>query len=579
MLLRRSFKRVSLLFAFVQLLVLSNTFAAERDDVNAPESPTKGIVLDARVKAMPDLPHGPFIRLEDGRIMGVGKKDALISADEGKTWTRQPIFAADQPFEIRPERALIRTRSGAIILLFINDAVRHYSWNKEKNVPNPDLHLPSYAIRSLDEGKTWTDLSQLHDGWCGCLQDVIQTKSGSIVVPGQEMLYKEGRHATMPYVSIDDGKTWQRTRYLDIGGQGDHAGAIEGTLEQLKDGRLWMLIRSYHGFFYESFSEDDGLAWTDPKRSKITSTGSPGKLQRLESGRLALLWNALPNEGFVRREELSLSLSDDEGATWTPARVIARNKGGRVSYVHAFEATPGELWVTTMQGDLRVHLKETDFQPEWTRIVAFGDSTTATRGKLRIYADILEQELPEGGVEAWVHNAGIPSNTTENGRARFQKDVLDREPKAVIIQFGINDSAIDVWKNPAATKPRVARERYEENLRYFIGELKNRDIPTILMSPNPIRWVEKTRELYGKPPYDPGDPDGFNVLLKGYADTARNVAAETGVAFIDVYAMFEAYDAVAGQSMDDLLLDGMHPNDAGHRLVANALMEMIVGLD
>lgn len=559
------------------ILSLATTFSVHAAETIPPHPDTnKGITLDARVTPMPTLPHGPFVHLDDGKILGVHGEDAIVSADGGKTWARYPIFGPDAEMTIRPERALIRTKQGTVVLLFINDAVRHYAWDKEKNVPKEAMHLPSYSIRSTDGGKTWTDLSLLHDGWCGCLQDVIQTERGAIVVPGQEMLYKEGRHATMPYVSTDEGETWQRTRFLDIGGQGDHAGAIEGTLVQRRDGKLWLLLRSYHGYFYESFSSDDGLTWSDPKPSAIHSTGSPGKLVRLQSGRLCLLWNALPSEGFKRREELFLSLSEDDGASWSPARVIARNKGGRVSYPHVFEYAPGELWITTMQGDLRARLSEKDFVVPWTTIVAFGDSTTAPRGHLSIYADILERELPEGGVEARVINAGVPSNTTADGRKRFEADVLARDPELVVIQFGINDAAVDVWKDPPATAPRVALAQYEANLRWFIDALQQRDITPILMSPNPMRWAEKTRKLYGRAPYDPASADGFNVLLRDYAAAAKAVAADTGVPFIDVYGIFQAVDGEEGSSMDDLLLDGMHPNAAGHRLVANALMEVIV---
>ena len=98
------------------------------------------------------------------------------------------------------------------------------------------------------------------------------------------------------------------------------------------------------------------------------------------------------------------------------------------------------------------------------------------------------------------------------------------------------------------------------------------------MTPNPMRWAERTLELYGKPPYLPDNVDGFNVVLNDYVATAREVAGETGVAFVDVYALFQEYDAQEGQSMDDLMLDGMHPNSAGHRMVAKALMEVIAEL-
>ena len=544
----------------------------------APQMPKRhkdNIVLDPRAKPLLNVPHSPFIRLADRGIMGVSGKDAIVTYDDGKTWQKRPIFKPDQKFSIRSERALLRTRSGAIILIFSNASVLKYSWDKKANLPKEDMLLPSYAIRSLDEGKTWTDLTLLHDGWCGCIQDIIQTSKGHVVVPGQELLYDKGRHATMPYVSTDDGKTWQRTRYLDIGGRGDHAGAIEGTLEELRDGRLWMLIRTYHGFFYESLSADHGLTWTDPKPSRIKSTGSPGKMKRLASGRLALVWNAIPNPGFVRREELSLSLSEDDGKTWSPPQVFARNKGGRVSYPHLFEHSPGLLWVTTMQGTLRVALNEQDFVKEWTKIVAFGDSTTAPRGKLVVYADLLRGELPGKGISAQVINAGLGGNTTAMARKRFERDVLSHKPALAIIQFGINDAAVDVWKTPPATKSRVSKEHYRANLEFFIDSLHKQGAQVVLMTPNPLRWSPRIKKMYGKPPYDPNAVDGFTGILSGYAAIVRDVAKAQSVELIDVYAQYEAYDAKPGQSMDSLLLDGMHPNAKGHRLAADLLRAAI----
>jgi lysophospholipase L1-like esterase len=379
----------------------------------------------------------------------------------------------------------------------------------------------------------------------------------------------------MPYVSADDGKTWQRTRFLDIGGRGDHAGAIEGTLAELRDKRLWLLMRSYHGYFYESFSRDFGLTWTDQKPSTIKSTGSPGKMKRLASGRLALLWSAIPTRGYRRREELSLSFSEDDGKTWSPPQVIARNKGGRVSYPHLFEHSPGLLWITTMQGKLRVSLKEEDFVREWTKIVAFGDSTTALRGKLPIYVDLLQRELPGKGINAQVINAGVGSNTTAIARRRFERDVIRHRPALAIIQFGINDSAVDVWKKPPATMPRVPKAQYRANLEFFIDKLHSQGARVILMTPNPLRWTPKLKDYYGKAPYDPDDEDGFNVLLKDYAGIVRDIAKAKNVKLLDIYARYQAHFDTPEHATRKLLLDGMHPNDDGHRLAADLLLRAI----
>jgi lysophospholipase L1-like esterase len=209
-------------------------------------------------------------------------------------------------------------------------------------------------------------------------------------------------------------------------------------------------------------------------------------------------------------------------------------------------------------------------------VVAFGDSTTAPRGELTVYTTFLEKWLAAKGISVKVVNAGVGGNTTADARARFEKDVLSPKPRIVIIQFGINDAAVDVWKTPPASSPRVSTTDYESNLLHFIQTLKSRSVRVIIMTPNPCRWSDETRRFYGKPPYRPDGPDGFNILLRGYAEIVRRLARREGVTLIDVYNAFCSYGSKPGQSMDELLLDGMHPNDKGHELVAKLLLSSML---
>lgn len=200
-------------------------------------------------------------------------------------------------------------------------------------------------------------------------------------------------------------------------------------------------------------------------------------------------------------------------------------------------------------------------------IVLFGDSTTAPRGDLAIFGRLLQEQL--SGVT--VVNAGVGGNATTDARARFEQDVLARDPDVVTLAFGINDAAVDVWKG--ATLPRVPIENYRANLRYFAESLKERGCQPVLMTPNPLAWTPNLIELYGKPPYDPNSADGFNVLLAEYAEVVRSVAKEEGVPLIDVWQLFK--DHQTRHPDESLLLDGMHPNQRGHRLIADALLKIL----
>jgi len=213
-----------------------------------------------------------------------------------------------------------------------------------------------------------------------------------------------------------------------------------------------------------------------------------------------------------------------------------------------------------------------DDVPTKVTIVAFGDSTTAPRGPLHVYAALLEADLEETGIPARVINAGVPGDTTAMARQRFQKDVLTHKPTITIISFGINDAAIDVWKG--ATTPRVPIQEYEVNLRHFIEELRDIGSKIVFFTPNPLAWTPVLKDMYGKPPYDPETNAGFNFMLERYADAMRRVTTAENVPLVDVRKeLAELGDRVG---IEHLLLDGIHPNDVAHRLIADRLLECIV---
>lgn len=233
--------------------------------------------------------------------------------------------------------------------------------------------------------------------------------------------------------------------------------------------------------------------------------------------------------------------------------------------------------VNRMEVQLTRHTGNEEGQQDIVNIVAFGDSTTAPRqvegGTLRIYADILRDALVAKKQPANIINAGVGGNDTGQARARFEKDVLAHAPDIVIIQFGLNDSCIDLWDGK--DKPRVTKEAYVENLKSFVETLRARNCAVILMTANPMRWTPQLLELYGKAPFDVNDPWGFNLLNREYAQGVRDLAKTLDVPLVDVYQGFLDYSAVPGQTAEDLLLDGMHPNDKGHALIAKWLMERI----
>jgi lysophospholipase L1-like esterase len=144
------------------------------------------------------------------------------------------------------------------------------------------------------------------------------------------------------------------------------------------------------------------------------------------------------------------------------------------------------------------------------------------------------------------------------------------------MQFGINDSAVDVWQKPPGTKPRVSLEAFISNYRAMISAAQKQGAKVILMTTNPLRWTSKLSELYGKPPYHAEAEDGFESLnLTSYNEALRKLAAELHVPLVDVHAAYPAFAAKHQTTIDDMLSDGMHPGDPGHQLVAELLVPVI----
>jgi lysophospholipase L1-like esterase len=204
------------------------------------------------------------------------------------------------------------------------------------------------------------------------------------------------------------------------------------------------------------------------------------------------------------------------------------------------------------------------------RVITFGDSTTAQRGTVTVYTTQLEGKFPD--VEFL--NKGVGGHDTNMAANRFAADVLANRPDVVIIQFGINDAAVDLWKTPPATESRVSLDGYEKNLRSFVAQLREIGAKVIFMTPNQVRWSPHTLEMYGRPPYDPEDPQGFTRILEKYAERMREVAKDLQVPLVDIYALYDAEDLKQAPCRD-LLPDGMHPSEKGHALVAEKILPVL----
>jgi hypothetical protein len=177
-------------------------------------------------------------------------------------------------------------------------------------------------------------------GYNGSQMEYQQLTDGRLVVPYGSFIPHAravpptGRHETVIQLSDDGGRTWNEspsklTSPCYPGFNGNNEGACEPAFEQLKDGRVWMLMRTQAGFLYESVSRDNGSTWAAATASRFNASTGPPNILRHKNGWLVVAWNncEMPprqdGQGvYGGRDALHIAASDDEGKTWRGFREI-----------------------------------------------------------------------------------------------------------------------------------------------------------------------------------------------------------------------------------------------------------------
>jgi lysophospholipase L1-like esterase len=208
---------------------------------------------------------------------------------------------------------------------------------------------------------------------------------------------------------------------------------------------------------------------------------------------------------------------------------------------------------------------------EAVRVVALGDSITNGAGLAGVkgaetFRELTRRELAEKlekPVE--VVNAGVNGDIVTLAIKRLKMDVLDRKPDIVTVMFGGNEAGFyRPETNGFADTPRVDRQQFQAALGTIVDRLQASGITVVLMTCPPMT------ERYGGMHLEPYRKHGINFLVKNYAQTMRDVAAEKKVALIDVYRAFDG-----NRERLEYFPDGLHPDARGHRVIADLLVQRL----
>ena len=228
-------------------------------------------------------------------------------------------------------------QNGEIHLFYQNDA----GTSKEPKIQ--DRRYDIWHTKTVNGRKEWQPLKRIWKGYAGSMLSVTQMRNGRIILPicylstpvrtwanrgqGFDAFTYMGMFSSGVLYS-DDGDNWHQSQVEFKAPTPiiNADGLLEPGVIQLKDGRVWLLIRTQLGRFFESFSTD-GATWSPAQPTDILSSDSPGNLIRLKTGQLVMFWNNTLRFSYANggRHVLHAAISDDEGKTWRGFREAARN--------------------------------------------------------------------------------------------------------------------------------------------------------------------------------------------------------------------------------------------------------------
>ena len=302
------------------------------------------------------MENGEWRHYNYGENASTDKPMYLYSRDNGKSWQTQ-FLPKDLPYADQKSPV-----SGEYIRIFTSRSA-------------------VYALRTeggLEGGRHIVKI----DNKLGIMnKPPIFIRGGKRVISAAHRTDRSGAYV---YYSDDDGRTWKISQQVNAPKHEKHGfhqgirwnhGAVEPTVVELKDGRLWMIMRTAQDKHYQSFSTDGGETWCEPTPSPFYGTITMPTLYRMEDGRLLFFWcNTTPlpelptatgvwDDVFTNRDAVHVAISEDDGKTWKGFRELMLNTernsnrfGNTVSgqdksvhQVQAVEVSPGKILVSAGQ--------------------------------------------------------------------------------------------------------------------------------------------------------------------------------------------------------------------------------------
>lgn len=205
-------------------------------------------------------------------------------------------------------------------------------------------------------------------------------------------------------------------------------------------------------------------------------------------------------------------------------------------------------------------------------IVAYGDSITQC---IHTKEEDMWTTLLQNKLYATIVNSGVAGQTTRDALKRIDKDVLEKNPDYVLINFGMNDHCY-----VSEGISYISIKEYKDNLNEMVKKIKGIGATPIIVTPHRViegnvgdgNMSGDASYYYKRHPYTwYKNVDGANNQLLRYVNAAKEVATENEIHVIDIYEKSKDVDLntvlrTIENSNDD---DGVHLSKDGMKFYAD----------
>ncbi len=195
------------------------------------------------------------------------------------------------------------------------------------------------------------------------------------------------------------------------------------------------------------------------------------------------------------------------------------------------------------------------------RVLIFGDSITQgfwdlDGGWVARLRRTYDKQMIEGVNDdpPTLFNLGVSGDSSDDIVTRFDSEAKARknsENLAIVFAVGVNDSRTKAGVEFSDTK------RYLDNLNQLWQSAKQFTDKLLFIGLTPCVESRTT-------PVSWGDTGYTNDRIQAFDKTLKDFCEQNNLSFVEVFEPFQAK-----QQTTELLPDGLHPNEAGHQLIAD----------